>query len=179
MKNKEKLILFISILKLSSLLAYNPIESLVTKYDAIVENIVIDQENKMKATTEISTNTQLLIISTGSVMSSEEDYQFKEYFSRSKKEILVGRLLIERFLGNSSYYHSYIETLPKPEEIKDYHHYSETMKEEFNKRSIIKYDWEDRKSNYESLFRKIPTNVSHNVLKLLDDTTIAFELGAL
>jgi hypothetical protein len=138
----------------------NTLESLINKYEAIVENIEMNDQGKMRARKEISTNKQMLIIATSSVMTSEEDYQFKEYFSKSNKEKLVGRLLIERFIGNSSYYYSYIESLPKEEHMQDYYHYSDSNKEELAKRSFIKYTWVDRKNDYENLIRKVPTNVN-------------------
>jgi hypothetical protein len=143
-----------SVLSTSSIL-----NTLVDKYEAIVENVDIDQDGSMRSTKEISTNRQMLIIPTANVMSSEENYQFKEYFSRSNRDKLVGRLLIERFVGNESYYHSYIETLPKPEDLQDFYHYSDNSKEEFEKRSLIKYNWADRRGDYETLIRRIPTNV--------------------
>lgn len=161
-KHQIKLILYlVFLINMTTVLSNNNniLNTLVNKYEAIVENVKIDDEGKMRATNEISTNKQMLIIPTVNVMSSEEEYQFKSYFSRSSKEKLVGRLLIERFIGNESYYHAFIEALPKPEEIQDYYHYSDNNKEEFNKRSLIKYNWADRKNEYETLFRKIPTNV--------------------
>ena len=106
---------------------------------------------------EISTNKQILIIPTANVMSSEEQYQFKDYFSKNAKEKLVGRLLIERFIGQESFYYYFIESLPK--DLEDYYHFNEKNMEEFNKRSLIKYNLPDRKVDYEALMRKIPTNV--------------------
>jgi hypothetical protein len=113
----------------------------------------------MRAKKEITTNKQMLIIPTANVMSSEEEYQFKGYFSRTTQEKLVGRLLIEKFLGSESYYYSYIESLPKDNELLDYDHYTDSNKEEFNRRSLIKYTYVDRKNEYETLIRKIPSNV--------------------
>jgi hypothetical protein len=115
----------------------------------------------MIAKKEISTNKQMLIIPTANVMSSEEKYELKNYFSRTNKEKLVGLLLINRFIGNESYYYSFIESLPKPEELDDYYHYSDSLKEEFTKRSIIKYNFADRRKDYETLIRKIPSNVQY------------------
>lgn len=163
-KNQIKLIAYlIFLLNMTSVYSTNSIlNTLVNKYEAIVENVDIDGEGSMRATREISTNKQMLIIPTANVMSSEENYQFKEYFSRSNREKLVGRLLIERFVGNESYYHSYIESLPKPEELADYYHFSESSKEELEKRSLIKYNWVDRRNDYETLIRRIPTNVKYN-----------------
>ena len=135
------------------------IDLLVNKYEAIVENIVLDSSGKMTATKEISTNKQILILPTSKVISSEENYQFKEYFSRSNKERLVGRLLIERFIGDASYYYEYINTLEKPSELMDYYSYSEESREQLEKRSLIKYSWTDRRNEYETLIRKIPSNV--------------------
>jgi hypothetical protein len=162
-------LLFLNLLNGVRLHAYeNVLDNLINKYDATVENIEFDSEGRMLARKEISTNKQILIISTGSLMTSEEDYQFKEYFSRSDKEKLVGRLLIERFIGNSSYYHSYIESLPKLDEISDYYHYTDSHKEELSKRSFIKYNWLDRKNDYETLIRKVPTNVCYNIFNIFN-----------
>ena len=100
-----------------------------------------------------------MIIPTKNILSSEEDYQFKQYFSKSHKEKLIGRLLIERFLGNESLFYNFIEDLPKTEEINDYYHFSDEHKTEFTRRSMVNHNFSDRKSEYESLIRKIPSNV--------------------
>ena len=113
----------------------------------------------MIATKEISTNKQLLIIPTTNIMSSEEDYQFKNYFSKNSKEKLIGRLLIEKFVANDSYFSAFIESLPKIEDLSDLHHYSESQKTEFEKRSLISYNLIDRRLEYDNLVRKIPLNV--------------------
>jgi hypothetical protein len=153
------LIYFLFLFTVNTLATNKLIENLVNKYEAIVDNIRYDDSNNMIAVREISTNQQIMIIPTANVMSSEEDYQFIKYFSKSNKEKLVGRLLIERFLGNESYYHVFIESLPKPDELLDYYHYSDKLKQEFNRRSLIKYIWQDRRSDFEDLTRKIPYNV--------------------
>jgi hypothetical protein len=113
----------------------------------------------MIAKKEISTNKQIIIIPTANTMSSEEKYQFKEYFSKNSKQKLIGRLLIERFIGQESYYFDYIESLPK--DLEDYYHYTEGNKEQLNKRSLINFTFNDRKADYEALMSKIPTNVKY------------------
>jgi hypothetical protein len=158
-KNQVKLIIYLVFLCLISSITSNSLESLINKYEAIVENLIMNKEGELVATSEISTNKQILIIPTSRVISSEENYQFKEYFSRSNKEKLVGRLLIERFIGNASYYYEYIESLPKVNELTDYYHYSDANKEQLEKRSLLKYTWSDRRNEYETLIRKIPSNV--------------------
>ena len=111
--NQVKLIIYLVFLNHMSTISTNSmLDSLVNKYEAIVENLVMASKGIMAATREISTNKQILIIPTSRIISSEENYQFKEYFSRSSKEKLVGRLLIERFIGNASYYYEFIESLP-------------------------------------------------------------------
>jgi hypothetical protein len=92
-------------------------------------------------------------------MSSEEKYKFSDYFGKSNKDMLVGRLLIERFIGTESFYFKFIESLPKPEELQDWYHYSDLNREEFNRRNLIKYNFVDRKGEYEALFKGIPENV--------------------
>lgn len=138
----------------------NHLHNITEKYQAIVENIREDENGDLRATREISTNSQIFIISTANIMSSEEEYQFKDFFSKNDKEKLAGRLLIERFLGNNSYYYEYLNSLPKPNELEDYYHFTEYNKEELKKRSLISYNWNDRKEEYEALNRKIPTNVN-------------------
>ncbi len=100
-----------------------------------------------------------MIIPTSRIISSEENYQFKEYFSRSSKEKLVGRLLIERFIGNASFCYEFIESLPKSDDFIDYYPYTDENKLEFEKRSMVKYIWSDWRNEYETLIRKIPSNV--------------------
>lgn len=162
-RNRTKLLIYILFMNLMSIISTSPsIQTFTDKYEAIVENLELDSYGNMIATKEISTNKQILILPTSRVISSEENYQFKEYFSRSTKEKLVGRLLIERFIGNASYYYEYIDSLPKPTDLVDYYHYQESAKEAFEKRSLIKYSWPDRRNDYETLIRKIPSNVKIN-----------------
>jgi hypothetical protein len=92
-------------------------------------------------------------------MSSEEKYKFSDYFNKSNKEMLIGRLLIERFIGTESFYFKFIESLPQPEELQDWYHFSDLNKEEFNKRNLLRYNFIDRKAEYENLAEKIPRNV--------------------
>jgi hypothetical protein len=69
--------------------------------------------------------------------------------------------LIERFIGNASYYYEFIESLPKSDDFTDYYHYTDENKEQFEKRSMVKYTWSDRRNEYETLIRKIPSNVNN------------------
>ena len=160
LKNKTKILFYFLFINFVSMVSSSSsLDSLINKYEAIVENLEQNTEGKMVATKEISTNKQILILPTSRIISSEENYQFKEYFSRSSKEKLVGRLLIERFIGNASYYYEYIDTLPKPSDLVDYYHYTDANKQELDKRSLIKFTWSDRRNDYETLIRKIPSNV--------------------
>jgi hypothetical protein len=163
-RNQIKLIIYLIFLSVISSISSSSIDALINKYEAIIENLAMHPDGRMTATHEISTNKQILILPTSRVMSSEENYQFKEYFSRSSKEKLVGRLLIERFIGNASYYYEFIETLPIAEELTDYYHYSDGNKEELEKRSLLKFSWSDRRNEYETLIRKIPSNVNKSFL---------------
>jgi hypothetical protein len=87
-------------------------------------------------------------------MTSEANYQFKEFFSKNNKEKLVGRLLIEKFIGNESYFYDFIENLKKPENLLDIHHYTQNNKVNFLRRSLIQYRFPDRKSEYDSLISR-------------------------
>ena len=145
------------------------IEKLINKYDSILEDISINEANgELRAKKEINTNKQILIIPTRNIMSSEENYQFVEYFSRNVKEKLVGRLLIERFIGNESYFYEYIENLPKPYDLYDFYHYSEADKEELNRRNLVKYSFKDRKADFNTLITKIPSNVNLTILYIIN-----------
>lgn len=127
------------------------------KFDAIVESIDLITEQgqtKMIAKKEITTNKQILIIPSRNVMTSEANYQFKEFFSKNNKEKLVGRLLIEKFIGNESYFFDFVENLQKSEQLLDYYHYTQNNKNNFQKRSIIQYKFSDRKSEYDSLMSR-------------------------
>jgi hypothetical protein len=108
----------------------------------------------MIAKREITTNKQILIIPSRNVMTSEATYQFKEFFSKNNKEKLVGRLLIEKFIGNESYFFEFIENLKKPEQLLDYYHYTQGNRNNFQKRSLIQYKFADRKIDYDSLISK-------------------------
>lgn len=137
----------------------NKLDTLVNDYEIIAEDIEIKDNGDIMAIREISPSKQIMIIPIKNVISSEEEYQFNQYFSRSSKEKLIGRLLIEKFLGNESIYNSFIEDLPKPNQLLDYYHYDDETKKEFERRSLVKYIYVDRKSEYDSLIRKIPSNV--------------------
>lgn len=119
----------------------------------------------MVAVREISTNKQLLIIPTTNIMSSEEDYQFKNYFSKNSKEKLIGRLLIEKFVAGDSYFNVFIESLPKIEDLTDMYHYSQNHKDELEKRSLVSFTLKNRRLEYDELVRKIPLNVRFNKIK--------------
>jgi hypothetical protein len=108
---------------------------------------------------EISTNKQLLIIPTTNIMSSEEDYQFKNYFSKNSREKLIGRLLIEKFVASDSYFSVFIDSLPKIEDLGDVYHYNQKHTDELKKRSIVSFELKDRREEYDNLVRKIPLNV--------------------
>lgn len=108
----------------------------------------------MIARKEITTNKQILIIPSRNVMTSEANYQFKEFFSKNNKEKLVGRLLIERFIGNESYFFDFIENLGKSEKLLDFFHYTQNNKNNFQRRSIVQYKFTDRKSEYDSLISR-------------------------
>jgi hypothetical protein len=135
------------------------LSQIVNKYEAIVNDIDFDAEDKMTSLKEISTNKQLLIIPTTNIMSSEEDYQFKNYFSKNSKEKLIGRLLIEKFVASDSYFNIFIDSLPKIEELTDMYHYTQMHTDELKKRSIITFTLKDRREEYDNLVRKIPLNV--------------------
>jgi hypothetical protein len=137
------------------------LKTLIDTYEAIIENVEINDDNSLKAIREINTSTQLLIIPTANVMSSEEKYKFSDYFNKDSKEMLVGRLLIERFIGTESFYFKFIESLPQPEELIDYYHYSADNIEEFNRRNLVKYSFIDRKGNFEALMKKVPAGVKY------------------
>ena len=133
------------------------LETLSKKYDAIIDNIDIVNQNGqdiMIARKEITTNKQILIIPSRNVMTSEANYQFKEFFSKNNKEKLVGRLLIERFIGNESYFYDFIENLKKPENLLDYFHYTSNNKNNFQRRSLIQYKFSDRKIEYDGLISR-------------------------
>lgn len=143
------------------------VKRVFSKYDAITENLDLTGELSssdytIKAYKEISSNKQILIIPTVHTISSNEDYQFKEYFSRTSKEMLIGRILIERFIGSESFFAEYIGSLPSS--FNDYYHMDEAHKSELHKRSINKHVFEDRKEAYESLIRKIPSSEIPNQL---------------
>lgn len=91
-------------------------------------------------------------------MTSEVDYQFKEFFSKNNREKLVGRLLIEKFIGNESYFYDFIENLKRPENLLDFHHFTQNNKVNFLRRSLIQYKFPDRKSEYDSLISKSKVN---------------------
>ena len=139
----------------------NLLKTLIDTYEAIIENVEIDEQGSLKAIREINTSTQLLIIPTANVMSSEEKYKFSDYFNKNSKEMLVGRLLIERFIGTESFYFKFIESLPQPEELIDYYHYNELNIDEFNRRNLVKYSFVDRKADYESLVARVPAGVRY------------------
>ena len=135
------------------------LDDLTKTYDLITEKIKYDKENnQIKSTAEIQTNEQILIIPLTKVISSAEPYQFEEFFNRNQREKLIGRLLIEKFIGQNSTQHQYIESLPSPGELTDYYHYSEENIKELNRRVYFtKGTFENRKEQYESLIKKIPS----------------------
>jgi len=156
----HKQILFLVFMLFLNIISSNSFEKLVNKYEGLIEDMYVDEKTgELRAKREINTNKQILIIPTRNIMSSEEKYQFEEYFGRSTKEKLIGRLLIERFIGEESFFHEYIERLQKPSDLIDYYHYNDHNKKELNRRNLIKYSFSDRKAEYDALITKIPSNV--------------------
>ena len=157
---KSQLVIILYIIFLNTIYSTSNFEKLILKYEGVLEDIYIEEATgHLKAKTEIDTNKQIVIIPTRNIMSSEEKYQFQEYFLRSPKETLIGRLLIERFIGNESFFFEFIEQLPKLEELMDYYQYSQQNIDFLNIRNLVKYNFIDRKSEYEALITKIPSNV--------------------
>ena len=70
----------------SSLVQSKDLDKLIKSYDLITDKIIYDKEKDIiKATTEIQTNEQILIIPVTKVISSVEPYQFEEFFSKNRK----------------------------------------------------------------------------------------------
>lgn len=133
-------------------------------YEIITDNIRYDPNaNSIKSISDIQTNQQIAIIPLNRVMSSSEPYQFEEFFNRNHKEKLIGRLLIEKFIGvNSTYYH-FIKSLPSSEDLTDYNHFTESQIKEFNNRIFINnnnYTKQNQqlKNEYQQILQKIPSN---------------------
>lgn len=133
------------------------LKEMISKYEIIIENLDLSENNEnIISSREITFNKQILIIPTAYTISSNENYQFKEYFSKNKKELLIGRLLVEKFIGEESYFYEFISSLPKLHH--DFYHFSEKEKEEFFKRSLNSHNFILRKENYENLIKKIPSS---------------------
>ena len=118
----------------------NTLNKISSKYDIILENIDTtennyntDQKEDIKALREITSNKQILIIPTMNSISSEEQYNFKEYFSNSTKDMLIGRLLVERFVGEESFFFEYLSSLPLT--FSDYYHFDEKEQDEFQRQA--------------------------------------------
>lgn len=135
----------------------------VSTFKAILENIdqnessyTESQGKKLISSEEITVNKQMLIIPTTNTISSEENFQFEEYFNRSAKERLIGRLLLEKTLDKDSVFYDFISSLPK--EFNDYYHFSSNHIDDFDKRSLNKHSFENRQESFDTLVRKIPSN---------------------
>lgn len=164
---KDLLIIIILIICMisstSSQSKINTLNIISSKYDIILENIDTSESNynkdqigEIKAFKEITSNKQILIIPTMNSISSEEKYNFKEYFSKSTKDMLIGRLLVERFVGEESFFSDYLNSLPTT--FSDYYHFDEKEQEEFQRRSLNVHSFENRRSNFDNLIRKIPSS---------------------
>lgn len=133
------------------------LKEMISKYEIIIENLDLSENHEnIISSREITYNKQILIIPTAYTISSNENYQFKEYFSKNTKESLIGRLLVEKFIGEESYFNEFISSLPKLHH--DFYHFSEKEKEEFLKRSLNSHNFNLRKENYENLIKKIPSS---------------------
>jgi len=151
-----KIILVLIFISLSISSKIKDINNLISKYEILIENLDLSEKNeKIISSREISYNKQILIIPTAYTISSNENYQFKNYFSRNTKEMLIGRLLVEKFIGEESFFFEFISSLPK---IHDFYHFSEKEKEEFFKRSLNSHNFSSRKENFENLIKKIPSS---------------------
>ncbi len=135
------------------------LSKIINKFEAIIDNVDLDKDQtKLYTSKEVSFNKQLFIIPIANTISSVEEYQFKEYFSRSNKDMLIGRLLVERFLGEESLFNDVITSLDGNYSINDYFTYDDKEIAELSKRSLNKHVFENRKANYENLLKKIPSS---------------------
>lgn len=89
-----------------------------------------------------------------------EDYPFKEYFNISTKDTLIGRLIIEKILGNESSFYPWLESLPKPFEMKDLYHFSSSELQDFLNRSYEEFIYlKSRKEKFFKIRKNIPLDV--------------------
>ena len=135
-----------------------------THYEIITDNIKYDPNtNSIKSISDIQTHQQIAIIPLNKVMSSSEPYQFEEFFNKNYKEQLIGRLLIEKFIGVNSTYYYFIKSLPSSEDLTDYNHFTESHIKEFNNRIFINNNNyinqnQQLKNEYQQILQKIPSN---------------------
>lgn len=147
----------------------NQMNSLISKYKLIVDGIDLSSGgDKLLAKDEITVNQQMIIIPTSNTISSTEKYQFEEYFNKSQRERLIGRLLLEKTLGSKSFFYEYVNTFPSISKCLDYNHFNDNYIEELNKRSINNHEFKNIKQEFESLLRKIPSNVIPSNMLTLD-----------
>ena len=127
-----------------------------------------ERTNKIRALKEIEEGDEIMNIPIQNVISSEEHYEYKEYFNDNSKQKLIGRLLVECLLENKSLYYEYIKSLPQDDELKDYNHLSEKNQKESEKR-IFSFNnqtdiIEQRKKEFEKLQQKISSNSGASAL---------------
>lgn len=99
-----------------------------------------------------------------------EDYPFKEYFNISTKDTLIGRIIIEKVLGNESFLYPWIESLPEPSDLKDLFHFSTSELQDFLSRSYEEFAYlKVRKEKYLKIRKNMP-------LEVLNEKSFNFEI---
>lgn len=137
----------------------NQMNSLINKYKLIVDGIDLSSGDRLIAKDEITVNQQIIIIPTSNTISSVEKYQFEEYFNKSQRERLIGRLLLEKTLGSKSYFYEFVNTFSVNNKCLNYNHFNDSQKDELTKRSINSHEFKNVNQEFETLLRKIPSNV--------------------
>ena len=128
------------------------------------------KDSKFEAIRDMYRKDLIFSIPLNNTLHPLEDYPFKEYFNLSTKDTLIGRLIIEKILGNESMLSTWIESLPNSNELNDLYHFSAADLQDFLSRSYE--DFFNLKARKEK-FLKIRKNLP---LEVLNDQSFNFEI---
>ena len=157
----RQILIFLLLLQLSSIVPkdLSPLIVWAHHQGVILGNVELESQ-KFKASRDLYRKELIFSIPLNNTLHPLEDYPFKEYFNLSSKDTLIGRLIIEKILGNESSLYFWMESLPKPNEMNDLYHFSSIELQDFLSRSYEEFtNLKNRKEKYLKIRKNLPQEV--------------------
>jgi hypothetical protein len=122
-------------------------------------NVELRSDNKFYITRDVYQGDIILSIPLSLTIHSLEDFIYKEYFNITEKQTLIGRLLIEKTLGEESSFYPWVTNMHGANEMEDFYHLSEAELKQLNRRSFEEFSLSERRQAFVKLRRNIPSEI--------------------